>query len=87
MKVVVIAGIGDGSFTALEIAYLDHISKIFFFQFENLFSSNSYTKDLEAGDEKAGGDTLGKVRPGYQPVPQHPPPGYPPAQVEMVSLV
>ena len=34
------------------------------FQFENLFSSNSYTKDLESGDEKAGGDTLGEVRPG-----------------------
>ena len=54
---------------------------------ENLFSSNSYSKDLEAGDEKDGGDTLGKVVPGYQPVPQHPPPGYPPAQVEMVSLM
>jgi len=48
---------------------------------ENLFSSNSYTKDLDgkSGDssEKDGGDQLEKAMSGYQPVPQHPPPGYP----------
>jgi len=51
---------------------------------ENIFSSNSYSKDLEGKandfsekDEVDGGDKLEKVMSGYQPVPQHPPPGYP----------
>ena len=54
----------------------------FFFQLENIFSSNSYSKDLEGKandfsekDEVDGGDKPEKVMSGYQPVPQHPPPG------------
>lgn len=46
---------------------------------ENFLSPNSYSQDLKSGSvtEKEDGDQLVDVMPGYQPVPQHPPPSYP----------
>ena len=53
---------------------------------ENMFSPNSYAKELDNKSEEVkesegveGKDNLEKAMKGYQPVPQHPPAGYPQA--------